>query len=632
MQILAKILQPPFSGNTYFYVYCVTRQVRIFVSMKRLSFLIFLISSCVFAFAQSGEEDAYSIAERQFFQADYGAAIRTALDGLQQEPAKSSEESAAELYSILGASYSRLGAFDKASEYFVRCYEFDKKSDNPEGMSSSLINLASMYVYAGKPELAEKEALEAIAVEKPLGRPAKLAMAYGKACDVYHALKQDCTALEYADLAVKTAMETEDPGAIAIRKSQRAYPLLALGRYKEAAEDLDYAEKVFQENGNRQSLAIVYYQQAGLHEKFDRNTLSTSYYRKALDLARELPDKPLEQRVCLSFANHLKGSNPKEAYELLDRSSILQAEIAKSDSDKALELFNIEYDTAKKEERIAAQEKDIQDKRNTIALLFSVLSILIIAAGITAITAVHSNRVKKELKQSNDQKDFLLKVISHDIMSPSIAMLRGIQMLRSHSKIPEDAQSSEVLAQLERQAESEVELIGNAVKWVQNKDGSSSGETTNFNVVDMVREAIVQYREIAGQKGIAFEQDFGGDSIIVCCNRNHLLFALRNLLSNAIKFSNPDSVVKVHLQPENGRVNLSVEDFGIGIPADKLDAIYSSEATFRRSGTSGEPSHGIGLAVSRELVASIGGKLTVHSAEGKGSIFTITIPGGGSGD
>lgn len=255
------------------------------------------------------------------------------------------------------------------------------------------------------------------------------------------------------------------------------------------------------------------------------------------------------------------------------------------------------------------------------------MAIILSAASITTVTAVHSNKVKKKLRQSNDQKDFLLKVISHDIMSPAIAMLRGIQMLRSHSRISGEDQSSEVLAQLERQAESEVELIGNAVKWVQNRDGSSSGENTNFNIVDMVQEAIGQYREIAVQKGISFEQIFRTDSIIVCCNRNHLQFALRNLLSNAIKFSNPDTVVKVHLQTEDGNVSLSVEDFGIGIPADKLDAIYSSEAAFRRSGTSGEPSHGIGLAVSRELIASIGGKLTVHSAEGKGSIFTITIPG-----
>ena len=600
----------------------------IFVEMKRIALLISLLFPLI-SWAQVGDEDAYSIAEKQFFEADYGAAIRTALDGLQQEPAKSSEESAAELYSILGASYSRLGAFDKASEYFVRCYEFDSKEGNPEGMSSSLINLASMYVYAGKPELAEKEALEAIAVEKPLGRPAKLAMAYGKACDVYHALNKDETALEYADLAVKTAMETEDPASIAIRRSQRAYPLLSLGRYKEAAEDLNYAEKVFSENGNRQSLAIVYYQLAGLHEKYERNTLSTAYYRKALNLARELPDKPLEQRICLSFAKHLKSIDSKEAFELLDRSAQLQSELSKSDSDRALELFNIEYDTAKREEQIAAQEQDLQHKRKTIALLLSVISILIVAAVITAVTAIHSNKVKKDLKRSNDQKAFLLKVISHDIMSPAIAMLRGIQMLRSHSRIPEDEQSSEVLVQLERQAESEVELIGNAIKWVQNKDGSSPGETTHFNLVDLVKEAVDQYRDIARQKKITLEQDFGKQSIIVFCNRNHLLFALRNLLSNAIKFSNPDSLVKIHLHPEDDCINLSVEDFGIGIPADKLDAIYSSETTFRRSGTSGEPSHGIGLAVSRDLVASIGGRLTVHSAEGKGSIFTIQIPKGG---
>ena len=257
------------------------------------------------------------------------------------------------------------------------------------------------------------------------------------------------------------------------------------------------------------------------------------------------------------------------------------------------------------------------------------MALLLIAAAITAVTAVHSNKVKKELKQSNDQKGFLLKVISHDIMSPAIAMLRGIQMLRSHSRIPEDAQSSEVLAQLERQAESEVELIGNAVKWVQNKDGSSSGEDTHFNIVEMVQEAIGQYREIAAQKGITLKQDFQEDSIIVCCNRNHLQFALRNLLSNSIKFSNPGNKVIIHLHPENDCINLSVEDFGIGIPEDKLDAIYSSETTFRRSGTSGEPSHGIGLAVSRDLIASIGGRLTVQSAEGKGSIFTIQIPKGG---
>ena len=596
--------------------------------MKRHVVLVAAFMALSSALMAQEVTDHYSIAEEQYMNGQYGAAIRTALEGLQAEPAKSSEESAVELYSVLGASYSRLGAFDKAADYIFRCYEFDKKDGNAEGLTSSLVNLASMYVYAGKPELAEKEALEAIDNEKPLGRPLKLAMAYGKACDVYHALKNDEAALKYANLAVATALETGNDGAVAIRRSQRAYPLLSLNRNKEAEADLSYAEKVFAENGNRQSLSIVYFQLAGLYEKTGRGTLATSYYRKALDLARELPDKPLEQKICNSFSRHLRASNPEEAFELLSQSFQIQEEIKKSESDNALELFSIEYETAKKEEQIAGQEKALKAERRRSVALAIVLLVLLAAAAITAVTAWHSKKVRKKLQQSNAQKDFLFKVISHDIMSPAIAMLRGIQMLRGHSHISDDPTSAEVLVQLERQAESEVELIDNVLRWARNKEESVPGEKARFDIVAMAKEAIEQYCGIAVQKDIIIELLCSQDSVIVCCNRNNLLIALRNLLSNAIKFSNPGGKVMVRIHSGDG-VDLSVEDYGIGIPADKLDAIYNSDASFRRPGTSGEPSHGMGLAVSQDLVTAIGGSMSVHSAEGKGSIFTIHIPAEG---
>lgn len=597
--------------------------------MKRLTGILLLFVCWSGALAQDQEMDAYSIAEDQFYGGQYGAAIRTALEGLKQAPAKDSEESAVELYSILGASYSRLGAFDKAADFFFRCYQYDKKEGNQEGMTSSLINLASMYVYAGKPELAEKRALEAIENEKPLGRPLKLAMAYGKACDVYHALKREETALEYANLAVSTARETENADAEAIRRSQRAYPLLAMNRYKEAEADLSFSENYFSQNGNRQSLAIVYFQLAGLYEKTGRNSLATSYYWKALDLARKLPDKPLEQKICNSLSAHIKITAPDEAYELLSRSAQLQEEISKSKSDNALELFNIEYETAKKEEQIARQERELRTEKQLTLVLIIVLSVLIVAIIITAITAYRSKKDREKLKQSNAQKDFLFKVISHDIMSPAIAMLRGIQMLRGHSDDGNLERDSEVLVQLERQAESEVELIDNVMRWARNKEESSSRDKARFDIVSMVMEAMEQYRGGALQKGISLELYSPADSIVVYSNRNHLLIALRNLLSNAIKFSHKGGRVSVRIQDSEDGTNLSVEDSGIGIPADKLDSIYNSESSFRRPGTVGEPSHGLGLAVSRDLVAAIGGSMVVRSVEGKGSVFTIHIPAGG---
>ena len=185
--------------------------------MNKLAGLILAAFLTVPASLAQEPQDYYAQAEAQFYDGEYGAAIRTALEGLKEGPALSSEASAVELCSILGASYSRLGDFDKAASYFVRCYEFDRQEGDPKGLSSSLVNLASMYVYAGKPELAEQYALAAVETEKPLGRPGKLAMAYGKACDVYHALGRNETALEYADLAVSSAREAGDDAGIAIR-------------------------------------------------------------------------------------------------------------------------------------------------------------------------------------------------------------------------------------------------------------------------------------------------------------------------------------------------------------------------------------------------------------------------------
>ena len=72
-----------------------------------------------------------------------------------------------------------------------------------------------------------------------------------KACDVYHALGRDSTALHYANLAVTISEEKLDITAQAIRRSQRAYPLEALGRYGEALSDLQMAEAVFRQTRSR---------------------------------------------------------------------------------------------------------------------------------------------------------------------------------------------------------------------------------------------------------------------------------------------------------------------------------------------------------------------------------------------
>lgn len=587
--------------------------------MRKFGLIILLFLPCLLS---AGTPDYYEKAEALYYEAKYSEAITIALEGLEQEDIE--DEDAVELWSILGTSYARLGAFDKAAEYMILCYEYDKANGDAKGLTSSLINLASMYVYAGNPNLAEDYALEAIENELTIGRPDKLAMAYGKACDVYHALGRDSTALHYANLAVELSESQLDQTAQAIRRSQRAYPLEALGRYNEALADLKMAESVFRQKEMRQSLSIVCFQLAQEYGRQGRTALERQYLKEAADITRELGDYPLLQKICSRLANSLRSSDPAQAFTYLEEASVIQDSIARSKSNKALELFNIEYETARREKTIAVQNLEIAKEKRQKQLFAAIIIFLIIGGLGSAMAGIRLRRNERKLRQSNEQKDFLFRVISHDIHSPAVAQLRGMQMLRSHGMKMSGEELREVLLQLERQAESEVELIDNVLRWARSKSGSGIPEAVRFVLDDLVKEVISQHTGSAQSKNIDIELESPGN-VVVCSIRSNLLLALRNLVSNAIKFSPKGAKVQITIEPASEGAVLSIIDHGIGIPQDKLESIFDAVSSFRRSGTDGEPSNGLGLTVSRALIEETGSSLGVQSKEGEGSCFTILI-------
>lgn len=567
-------------------------------------------------------QDCYDRAEEAYYGARYGEAIRICLEGLSTKDI--TEEEAVELYSILGTSYARLGAFDKAADYMVRCYEYDVRNGEAKGLTSSLINLASVYVYAGKPEMAEEYALEAIRNEESVGRPDKLAMACGKACDVYHALGRDSLALAWADNAVTLAQDKLDSLAVAVRRSQRAYPLEALGMYSQAKRDLAYAEEVFRRKGVRQSLAIVCFQLGQEYGRTGQQERERRYYQEAATLAREVQDLPLLQKICNSLAKTLKDKQPKQALAWLEESADIQAQISKNQSANALELFNIEHQTEQLEHSLALKEQELERQRKARTAM-AIIAILLLAGAMVAVFI--ARRIKKselELRKTNRQKDFLLRVISHDILSPAVAQLRGIQLLRESAGRLSPDQVKDVALQLERQAGAEVELIENALRWSKSQNGAEPAQAVRFNLAELVREVASQYDASALAKQISLNID-APHELVVCSNRSNLMLALRNILSNAIKFSHRGGYINISVSAISDGADVKVRDSGIGIPADKLDTLFSIQEAFRRQGTDGEPTNGLGLVVSKALLEACGSSISVQSTEGEGSTFTLQI-------
>jgi signal transduction histidine kinase len=95
-----------------------------------------------------------------------------------------------------------------------------------------------------------------------------------------------------------------------------------------------------------------------------------------------------------------------------------------------------------------------------------------------------------------------------------------------------------------------------------------------------------------------------------------------NLLANALKFSRTEVILRISTIQSN--LEFVVEDFGIGIPEDEVEQIFSP--FYRGTNVKNTPGIGLGLSIVKVLLETLGGKLYLHSSIGQGTIIRIVIP------
>ena len=132
--------------------------------------------------------------------------------------------------------------------------------------------------------------------------------------------------------------------------------------------------------------------------------------------------------------------------------------------------------------------------------------------------------------------------------------------------------------------------------------------------------------QTADSKNIKLQYSVPGN-IDVFVDINMFQTIIRNLVSNAIKFTDQGGEVALIAQKINdNEVTLSVRDTGMGMSREVIDNLFKLNTISNRPGTEGEPSSGLGLIICKEFVEKHGGTLWAESEEGKGSLFSFTIP------
>jgi len=243
-----------------------------------------------------------------------------------------------------------------------------------------------------------------------------------------------------------------------------------------------------------------------------------------------------------------------------------------------------------------------------------------------------ANDRTRRLQRSVEQRETLIRGVTHDIKNPIGAASGYAALLEDGLAGPLNPQQGEMVHRLQRLLGTAQQTVAELVELARVDGGHLPIERRETDLVETVRCVVDDYQARAAQKGLALSLSDAPREIPVVTDATRVRHVLENLISNAIKYTPPGGVVSVNVASERRmdaeapRVRVSVRDTGPGIPAAYRERIF--DEFFRLPTTSDSvPGTGLGLAISRRIARLLGGDITLDPATDRGSVFTLSLPG-----
>lgn len=230
---------------------------------------------------------------------------------------------------------------------------------------------------------------------------------------------------------------------------------------------------------------------------------------------------------------------------------------------------------------------------------------------------------KLAAEEASRAKSEFLANMSHEIRTPMTVIMGAIEQLQHIDNNPAHRNLLELADQSSQRL---YNLINEILDFSKIEARRMDIDEDWFNLRDCLQENMAMMTAKAIKKGLRLELEVSPEvpeSIVG--DKYRLGQVLLNLIGNAIKFTD-DGEVKVTVHRQEDILKFTVSDTGSGIPADKLETIFETFSQVDSSSTRRHGGTGLGLAISRGLVKLLGGRISVCSQLGLGSVFTFTLP------
>jgi len=228
-----------------------------------------------------------------------------------------------------------------------------------------------------------------------------------------------------------------------------------------------------------------------------------------------------------------------------------------------------------------------------------------------------------ERKQDDQRKSDFIGMVSHELKTPLTSLNAYLQMLQAKAKKAEDAFTSGALDKSVKQVKKMRVMINGFLNLSRLESGKLHIDRQVFDMATLIEEMEEEYRDMLNTHRIIFAPT---ENALVYADSDKVGQVINNFISNAVKYSPLGTIIEVACISDNGWVQVSVKDEGVGVAQEDLDKLF--DRYYRVEGKQMEniAGFGIGLYLSAEIIERHVGTIWAESKVGEGSTFYFKLP------
>jgi len=259
-------------------------------------------------------------------------------------------------------------------------------------------------------------------------------------------------------------------------------------------------------------------------------------------------------------------------------------------------------------------------RRRNLVVSFGILLLLAISVAIIIISARRAHRL-------GQQQMYFVSAVSHELRTP-LAVIYSLSENLADGVVNSPPRTEQYGAVIKKESRRLKEMVEQILEFAAVQSDAKTYNLCQLSVEEIIEKALVSACLIIQESGAQIEKEIAPELPPISGDAAAMERALQNLISNAIKYGgeNPKVRLKAGLDSEKDEVQITIEDQGMGIASDDLPHVFEPFYRGREATAAQINGNGLGLSLVKRIVEAQKGRVTVRSAPGRGSAFTIHLP------